>query len=87
MIRNRADNVRSNDAGHGSESVGDTDQRSFREKLLFFLRQSCLNELTGVIAGDVQMRDLTTTGMKTDKRNSQGNAHHRCHSVTSDITD
>ena len=53
----------------------------------FVRRVNTRKELTGVITGDVEVRDLTPTGMKTEEGNRQGDAEHRGHSITTDITD
>ena len=42
---------------------------------------------TGVIVGDVQMRDLTSARMKSDERDGQRDANHRHQPITTDVTD
>lgn len=40
-----------------------------------------------MVAGDVQMRDLTTARMESDEGHSQGDANHRQEAITTDVTD
>ena len=40
-----------------------------------------------MVVGDVQMRDLTSAGMKSDEGHGQGDANHRHQPIATDVTD